>query len=217
MSFSSEHSDSKLLRGSWNGFRVVCLAGKTDWAAIFRAGVLSSGTARRKVIQCVDIKKELRETSVWELPDGRRFVAKKIIRKTSFSPIRAISESFRKGLDIIRLIEDARSRGFLFPARVYLVAEKYRWGILKERWLFTEFISGEKVKTFRGRERDIVAKVKECHRFGLSWGGDPHPGNFLIDDAGNLRGIDFSFKSASGRAKIRDCRRLLRDFRIRVK
>lgn len=207
---------SNLLSVSWNGFRIVCLAGETDRLSIFRNVILSDETANRKVVQCVDIKKELRETAIWEFPDGMRFVAKGIVRKTSFSPIRALSESFRRGLNIIRLVENARSRGFQFPARVYLVAEKYRWGILRERWLFTEFISGQEVKEFCGRERDVIAKVVESHRMGLSWGGDPHPGNFLIDEAGNLRGIDFSFKKASERAKKRDRERLLRDFRIRV-
>lgn len=216
MGLMAESVESNLLSVSWNGFRIVCLAGETDWLSIFRNGILSDEERTGKVVQSVEIKKELRETAIWELPDGMRFVAKRIVRKTSFSPIRALSESFRRGVNIIRLVESARSRGFLFPAQVYLVAEKYRWGILKERWLFTEFISGKEVKTFLGIEQEVVVKIRECHRFGLSWGGDPHPGNFLVDKAGNLRGIDFSFKKASRRAKKRDWRRLWQDFRVRV-
>lgn len=54
----------------------------------------------------------------------------------------------------------------------------------------------------------IFGAVKTAHRFGLTWGGDPNPINFLRQKDGALRGIDFSYKRATWKLRGKDFLRL---------
>ena len=156
------------------------------------------------LLQKIETSREIRETKKFETLSSVPFVVKKIFRKTHFSVLRALRESSSSTGGIIRVVERSYEKGFKFPARIYLVAEKRVRGVLKERVVFTELIRGKPLGSFRGREKLCEELMERAHRHGLTWGGDPNPENFMLDESGCVRGIDFAFRKASWRARGRD-------------
>ncbi|MGN0861120.1 MAG: lipopolysaccharide core heptose(II) kinase RfaY [Candidatus Spyradosoma sp.] len=188
-----------------DGFRVSYLAdAETDWCSVFES--LERAWGDGVLLQKTETSREIRETKMFGASLSVPFVAKKIFRKTRFSVLRAFRETFcsiGRG-DMIRIVESSYEKGFTFPARIYLIAERHVRGILRERVVFTELIRGKPLGSFSGREKLCEELMESAHRHGLTWGGDPNPENFMLDENGVVRGIDFAFRKASWRSCGRD-------------
>ncbi len=187
-----------------DGFRVSWLAdAETDWCSVFES--MKDAWNCGVLLQKIETSREIRETKKFEELSSVPFVAKKIFRKTRFFVLRAFRETFcsiRGGM--IRIVESSYEKGFTFPARIYLIAERHVRGILRERVVFTELIRGKPLGSFSGREKLCEELMESAHRHGLTWGGDPNPENFMLDENDVVRGIDFAFRKASWRSCGRD-------------
>lgn len=99
---------------------------------------------------------------------------------------------------------EAIARGCDIIQRVYLVAEKLKWGLPREAIIISEFLPGRSLRKepdilpFRAQIAEAVMKL-HSYKIALV---DVHPGNFLVTDNG-LKIIDVSFRSTftGGRAK----------------
>lgn len=207
--------NSKILhKTTSDGFRVSWIADEgTDWFAVFEKlrGELAAGrTSAWELLQRTECAgKFLRRT--WRVDaeaDGRSvtviFKSETISRSWSLD---RVLRGFRAhGSTLQRRIERAHAAGFTFPMRIFLAAERYELGMLRERFLLCEFIDGENAGRGEERDREVVSAVCRAHDFGLGWGGDPDPcgGNILMDSRGNLRGVDISPCRATWRMRGKD-------------
>lgn len=183
-----------------DGFRVSWLNDGNDWLGVFeklRAALVGgNGAETWTLLQRVENKgKFLRRT--WlvksEMGGGHMiFKHEKIFRSWNLD---RVLRAFRSRASALQArIERARAAGFAFPMRIFLAAERYESGMLRERFLICEYIDGKNAGRGEARDREVVAAVRRAHEFGLCWGGDPDPcgGNILADADGNLRGVDIS-------------------------
>lgn len=211
----SEHS--KILKKRWNGFRVRVLEdAETDWFSMFLK--LSADAEKQSAYEWKELTlsgiHEHEERHIWKVtfPDQ---AVKEIIFKQEINKRRRTLDRWFRGLfisafNLQRNIEKARAQGFLFPMRIFLVAEKRRLGFLQERFFVTEFVDGTSLRTFKTREEEILRIVRQTHRYDICWGGDPNETNFMVQKDGTLRGIDFCFKNATWRERGKDLRLLSR-------
>ena len=196
------------------GFRVSYLAGAgTDWLALFEKlrGELASGQdSEWRLLQRSESQgKFLRRT--WRVDtelEGRCFpvIFKSEMISRPWSLDRVLRGFRTHASALQRRIEFAHAAGFTFPMRIFLTAERYELGMLRERFLVCEFIDGKNAGRGAERDRAVVAAVRRAHAFGLGWGGDPDPcgGNILMDSCGNLRGVDISPYRATWRMRGKD-------------
>lgn len=197
---------SKILhKTTADGFRVSWLADAgTDWFAVFEKlrGELAAGKdGEWQLLQRTECEgKFIRRT--WRVDaeaDGRSVPV--IFKSETISRVWSLDRVLRgfraRAGSLLERIERARAAGFTFPMRIFLTAERYELGMLRERFLVCEFIDGKNA----GR-----GAVRRAHAFGLGWGGDPDPrgGNILVDMDGNLRGVDISPYRATWRMRGKD-------------
>lgn len=114
---------------------------------------------------------------------------------------RRLRGCFQRGVFLMRRIERARAAGWAFPMRIFLVAERYSRGFLRERCLIAEYVETGNAPVPR---EAIAAAVRRAHSFGICWSGDPNGGNIVADGNGALRGLDLSFKPALWRERAKD-------------
>lgn len=118
----------------------------------------------------------------------------------AWNPDRVLRGRRTRADDLQRRVERAHAAGFSFPMRIFLAAERRVAGMLRERFLICEFIEGKPAP----RVPALVEAVRRAHGFGICWGGDPNPGNFLEDARGRLRGVDIAFPRATWRERGKD-------------
>lgn len=200
---------SKILhKTTADGFRVSYLADAgTDWLGLFeklRANLDSGQPPAWMLLQrSAAPGKFLRRTWKVDCEDQTVvFKAEQILRPWSLE--RVLRMRKMRAAPMQERIERAHASGFTFPMRISLTAERYKSGMLRERFLICEFINGKDAG--RKRDRDVVAAIRRAHEFGLCWGGDPDPcgGNILEDSQGNLRGVDISPLRATWRERGKD-------------
>lgn len=197
-----------------DGFRVSWLNDGNDWLGIFeklRAALAggNGGADAWKLLQRGGTEgKFLRRT--WRVKSemgGQEYMIfkhEKIFRSWNLD---RVLRAFRSRASALQArIERARSAGFAFPMRIFLTAERYEAGMLRERFLICEYVDGKNAGRSAARDREVVAAVRRAHEFGLCWGGDPDPcgGNILADADGNLRGVDISPFRATWRMRGKD-------------
>ena len=196
------------------GFRVSYLAdAKTDWLALFEKlrGELAAGKdGEWQLLQRTECEgKFIRRT--WRVDaeaDGRSVPV--IFKSETISRVWSLDRVLRgfraRAGSLLERIERARAAGFTFPMRIFLAAERYELGMLRERFLLCEFIDGKNAGRGPERDRAVVEAVRRAHAFGLGWGGDPDPRgrNILVDMDGNLRGVDISPYRATWRMRGKD-------------
>lgn len=196
------------------GFRISWIANSgADWLAVFEKlrGEISAGRdSAWTLLQRTEVEgKFFRRT--WRVDvesDGRSFpvVFKSETISRAWSLDRVLRGFRAYGSTLQRRIERAHAARFTFPMRIFLVAERYEFGMLRERFLLCEFIDGGNAGRGEERDREVVAAVRRAHDFGIGWGGDPDPcgGNILVDFHGNLRGVDISPFRATWRMRGKD-------------
>lgn len=197
-----------------DGFRISWLADAgPDWLAVFEKlrGELAAGKdGEWQLLQRTEcVGKFLRRT--WRVDtelEGRCFpvIFKSEMISRPWSLDRVLRGFRTQASALQRRIEFAHAAGFTFPMRIFLTAERYELGMLRERFLVCEFIDGKNAGRGAERDRAVVAAVRRAHAFGLGWGGDPDPcgGNILMDSCGNLRGVDISPCRATWRMRGKD-------------
>ncbi len=197
-----------------DGFRVSWLNDGNDWLGVFeklRTALADENRADAdawSLLQSSDkegklLRRTWRVKSKTGAPDVL-FKQEKIFRPWNLDRVLLGFRSRASALQ--ERIERARAAGFTFPMRIFLTAERYAAGMLRERFLICEFIDGKNAGRGAARDREVVAAVCRAHTFGLCWGGDPAPcgGNILVDADGNLRGVDISPFRATWRMRGKD-------------
>lgn len=210
-----EHS--KILKKRWRGFRVRFLEdAETDWFSMFLKLLADAEkqSAYEWKEQTLSGIHEHEERHVWKVTFPSQ-PAKSIVFKQEINKRRRTLDRWFRGLfisafNLMRNIEKARTQGFFFPMRIFLVAEKRKLGFLQERFFIMEFVDGDSLRTFKTKEDEILRIVRRTHRYGICWGGDPNETNFMLQKDGALRGIDFCFKNATWRERGKDLRLLSR-------
>lgn len=130
-------------------------------------------------------------------------------------------KSFFFGSDarnILKVCECARERGFGKIPRIFLAAERFSTGILRESILVTEFLEGAAPEIPLSRERaaEMSALMSECHAHGII-SGDVQYGNFIATPDG-LKLIDFRGNTVfPWLAKARDRIQLERVFGVKTR
>ena len=196
-----------------DGFRICWLDTGTDWLGVFselRAGVEAWTTDSARLLQTSAADgKFVRKT--WKVRLDAKWGGGIVIFKTEkifrpWSLERVLRARKMRATALLARIERAHAAGFDFPMRIFLAAERYAAGMLRERFLICEFIDGKTAGRGAERDRAVVAAVRRAHAFGLCWGGDPNPcsGNILEDACGNLRGVDISPLRATWRERGKD-------------
>lgn len=196
-------NDKRIVQKRWGGFLVSYLNEQTDWLSVFKE-FLSATKSERSAWKCLQsinkTGKFLRTTWQVDITTGRKesFVIFKMdCNLRRWNPERVLREWSLRGKDLQERIETAHANGFSFPMRIFLVAERRRWGFLRERYIIAEFIEKKSDTVFYGNEREICSLIMRSHDFGICWGGDPNSGNIIVDKCGDFRGIDMAFKRAT--------------------
>lgn len=222
--------NAKIVRTTWRGFRVCALNAFPDSGGgyeespveLFRRLLLEkearAGTPPPAWTD-LTIRKRA-ESHTWKVPRGNGADGKFVVFKEERNLARRSLDRWCRLLfvsaeSLMKRVVRAHEAGFAFPMRIFLVAERKRLGWLRERFVLAEFIEGKhlsppSVAKFIEGKPEVLDAVKTAHRFGLTWGGDPNPLNFLRQSDGALRGIDFSYKRATWKRRGKDLLRLER-------
>lgn len=148
---------------------------------------------------------------------GKNYVFKQDTRRNHALDHRL--QSFIFGSNSLRLIRSLERVGGaeIFPAaKVFLVADRKRFGAVTESFLITEYIEGENlgsVPNFRERYgAEVAAVIAKLHANGLVH-GDVHERNFILGAAGTryagkVVGIDLSGKRSTKYTRAEDRIRL---------
>ncbi len=124
-------------------------------------------------------------------------------RMTPGLDVKAIAEEIRERiveeLDYELEAQNQRSLARIFAGHPFIVVPDVISDLTRERVLVSEFVSGvgfEELKRRPQAERDRVGEI--VFRFFLGclyrhrqFSGDPHPGNFLLQDDGRVAFMDF--------------------------
>jgi predicted unusual protein kinase regulating ubiquinone biosynthesis (AarF/ABC1/UbiB family) len=110
-----------------------------------------------------------------------------------------IRERIGEELDYELEAQNQRSLARIFDGHPFIVVPHVISSLSRERVLVTEFVRGagfEALKTHTQEERDRIGEI--IFRFFLGclyrhrqFSGDPHPGNFLLQDDGRIAFLDF--------------------------
>ncbi|HEY2140855.1 MAG TPA: AarF/ABC1/UbiB kinase family protein [Solirubrobacteraceae bacterium] len=124
-------------------------------------------------------------------------------RMTPGMDVKAIAEEIRarigEELDYELEAQNQRSLARIFAGHPFIVVPDVIGSLSRERVLVSEFVSGvgfEELKGYPQAERDRIGEI--VFRFFLGclyrhrqFSGDPHPGNFLLQDDGRIAFLDF--------------------------
>ncbi|HME01648.1 MAG TPA: AarF/ABC1/UbiB kinase family protein [Solirubrobacteraceae bacterium] len=124
-------------------------------------------------------------------------------RMTPGMDVKAIAEEIKdrivEELDYELEAQNQRSLARIFAGHPFIVVPDVVAGMSRERVLVSEFVRGvgfEELKRRPQAERDRVGEI--VFRFFLGclyrhrqFSGDPHPGNFLLQDDGRMAFLDF--------------------------
>jgi predicted unusual protein kinase regulating ubiquinone biosynthesis (AarF/ABC1/UbiB family) len=124
-------------------------------------------------------------------------------RMTPGLDVQAITEEIRERigeeLDYELEAQNQRSLARIFGGHPFIVVPDVVSGLSRERVLVSEFVRGagfEELKRRPQAERDRIGEI--VFRFFLGclyrhrqFSGDPHPGNFLLQDDGRVAFLDF--------------------------
>jgi predicted unusual protein kinase regulating ubiquinone biosynthesis (AarF/ABC1/UbiB family) len=124
-------------------------------------------------------------------------------RMTPGMDVKAIAEEIKdrivEELDYELEAQNQRSLARIFAGHPFIVVPDVVTGMSRERVLVSEFVRGVGFEELKGRpqaERDRVGEI--VFRFFLGclyrhrqFSGDPHPGNFLLQDDGRMAFLDF--------------------------
>jgi len=124
-------------------------------------------------------------------------------RMTPGMDVKAIAEEIKdrivEELDYELEAQNQRSLARIFAGHPFIVVPDVVAGMSRERVLVSEFVRGVGFEELKGRpqaERDRVGEI--VFRFFLGclyrhrqFSGDPHPGNFLLQDDGRMAFLDF--------------------------
>lgn len=196
----------RIEKEDWNGFRICYINADNrfpleDFKFFFKS--LEEGKSNFwKCLGHRDQPQAAGPENTWLVPgrfDGdKSYIFKQMLKKKRWNVERAWRGLRSRGISLLRRIEKAREHGFFTPMRIYLFAERYDRGVVKERYMLAEVVEGVTVhENYRELKNDILKTVLEMHKFGFTWCGDPNPGNFLVMPNGRLRAIDLGFSSAS--------------------
>jgi predicted unusual protein kinase regulating ubiquinone biosynthesis (AarF/ABC1/UbiB family) len=124
-------------------------------------------------------------------------------RMTPGLDVKAIAEEIKdrivEELDYELEAQNQRSLARIFAGHPFIVVPEVIAGLARERVLVSEFVRGagfEELKSRPQAERDRIGEI--VFRFFLGclyrhrqFSGDPHPGNFLLQDDGRVAFMDF--------------------------
>ena len=124
-------------------------------------------------------------------------------RMTPGLDVKAIAEEVKERiveeLDYELEAQNQRSLARIFAGHPFIVVPDVVSSLSRERVLVSEFVSGVGFEELKGRsqaERDRLGEI--VFRFFLGclyrhrqFSGDPHPGNFLLQDDGRVAFLDF--------------------------
>jgi predicted unusual protein kinase regulating ubiquinone biosynthesis (AarF/ABC1/UbiB family) len=124
-------------------------------------------------------------------------------RMTPGLDVKAIAEEIKERigeeLDYELEAQNQRSLARIFAGHPFIVVPDVIGSLSRERVLVSEFVSGVGFEELKGRsqaERDRIGEI--VFRFFLGclyrhrqFSGDPHPGNFLLQDDGRVAFLDF--------------------------
>ncbi|MGO8905209.1 MAG: ABC1 kinase family protein [Solirubrobacteraceae bacterium] len=124
-------------------------------------------------------------------------------RMTPGMDVKAIAEEIKdrivEELDYELEAQNQRSLARIFAGHPFIVVPDVVAGMSRERVLVSEFVRGVGFEEIKGRpqaERDRVGEI--VFRFFLGclyrhrqFSGDPHPGNFLLQEDGRMAFLDF--------------------------
>lgn len=197
---------AKIEKDNWNRFRICYIRADNrnpleDFKLFFR--LLEGGkTDSWKCLGHRDQPQAAGPENTWLVPGrfhgDKSYIFKQMLKVKRWNIERAWRGLRNRGISLLSRIEVARERGFFTPMRIYLFAERYDRGIVKERYMLAEVIEGATLhENYHELKNDILKTVLEMHKFNFTWCGDPNPGNFLITSDGKLRAIDLGFAPAS--------------------
>jgi predicted unusual protein kinase regulating ubiquinone biosynthesis (AarF/ABC1/UbiB family) len=124
-------------------------------------------------------------------------------RMTPGLDVRAIADEIKdrivEELDYELEAQNQRSLARIFAGHPFIVVPEVISGLARERVMVSEFVMGvgfEELKSRPQAERDRIGEI--VFRFFLGclyrhrqFSGDPHPGNFLLQDDGRVAFMDF--------------------------
>jgi predicted unusual protein kinase regulating ubiquinone biosynthesis (AarF/ABC1/UbiB family) len=124
-------------------------------------------------------------------------------RMTPGMDVKAIAEEIRERiveeLDYELEAQNQRSIARIFRGHPFIVVPDVVSSLSREHVLVSEFVRGARFEELKGRpqaERDRIGEI--VFRFFLGclyrhrqFSGDPHPGNFLLQDDGRIAFLDF--------------------------
>ncbi|HYM55382.1 MAG TPA: AarF/ABC1/UbiB kinase family protein, partial [Solirubrobacteraceae bacterium] len=124
-------------------------------------------------------------------------------RMTPGLDVKAIAEEIKERiveeLDYELEAQNQRSLARIFAGHPFIVVPDVVSSLTRERVMVSEFVSGVGFEELKGRpqaERDRIGEI--VFRFFLGclyrhrqFSGDPHPGNFLLQDDGRVAFMDF--------------------------
>src|SRR3984893_3884533 len=124
-------------------------------------------------------------------------------RMTPGLDVKAITEEIRERigeeLDYELEAQNQRSLARIFAGHPFIVVPDVVSSMSRERVLVSEFVHGagfEELKTYPQAQRDRIGEI--VFRFFLGclyrhrqFSGDPHPGNFLLQEDGRVAFLDF--------------------------
>src|SRR4030088_1733507 len=124
-------------------------------------------------------------------------------RMTPGLDVKAIAEEIKERiaeeLDYELEAQNQRALSRIFAGHPFIVVPDVLTGLSRERVLVSEFVEGSGFEELKARpqaERDRLGEI--IYRFFLGclyrhrqFSGDPHPGNFLLQDDGRVAFLDF--------------------------
>ncbi len=124
-------------------------------------------------------------------------------RMTPGLDVKAIAEEIRERiseeLDYELEASNQRALARIFAGHPFIVVPEVVTGLSRERVLVSQLVSGAGFEDLKGRGQDERDRIGEIvFRFFLGclyrhrqFSGDPHPGNFLLQDDGRVAFLDF--------------------------
>lgn len=180
----------------WNGFKIACVSNRPEFLEIFKKFY-----ERQKIDELpaewrllADRKEYLpkNDRTTWLVENEKTgkliFKRIRVFRKWDLDHcLRDLRDTM---LPLVERTARAHADGFTFPMLHFLVAERRKFGMLRETYLIFEFIKGTQKEDFDSPEQ-WLKMVTDAHRYGICWHGDARIGNFMVDENGTWRGIDF--------------------------
>lgn len=132
-------------------------------------------------------------------------------------------QSFFLGSNAFRLLKTlhrAAKHGFDGAARIFLVADKRRFGCTLHSFFLQEYVEGETLQEtppefYRKYANEAAGIIYALHEFGCAH-GDAHRGNFILEKkSGKLKVIDVGGKVPYASQKATDRLRLQKEWGVK--